>query len=164
MSKLNTRNKIWGVVLVLLLPLLFFLQSKQTFRAEALYEVKGVYKKMKLKQHRIYKLQLSLKDHEDNFILDKSSYGAWEKHQFKNIVKSGDSLSLFIPQTKMALLNNNQEDLIQMMAMKNRHVTFLKLEEFNLFRNLNFIKFYVFWGIAFIIWLYLVFFNKRTKS
>ena len=162
MKKHSSTRLLWGIGLLALLPLLLFMQKRQTVPLDASHKMTVKYKEGLVNKHRIYKVQLFFEGHEDNFILDNVTYKAWRKRLFIKKIKKGDFVEIMIPQKKMPLLNNGKEDRIKLLGVKEvgTDTYFITPEDYNLYRQLDFVKFYVFWGIAFMIYI-IAFFRRK---
>lgn len=160
----TTKKWLWGIILIGLLPILYFFQQYLQYEKEELYKVRGVYQRMELKQDRIYRLKLHLKNDPNVYVLDKVSYRAWKKYPFLNQIKRGDSLNIEIKKSKAALCEDKEADFIYAVTIGNQKRDFLSLEDYNIYQKVEFIKFYIFWGVAFMIFLYLNFLKKKTPK
>ena len=164
--KISTKQKIWGIGLLALLPILYFIQGKQIVSEELLQEMEVVFQNARIKQDRIYRGQLFFKNQEDNFVTNPVTYKAWDRIPFQNKVKAGDVLFIKIFKKEAALLKNGQEDKINLVAItaqKNER-NYLSLEDYNLYHQLSFMKFYVFWGMAFMIYLFQLFRSNKKQT
>ncbi len=155
----KSRKSLFLALLFVSLPAIIFFQNKSFYSNEDVVEIQGDFERLRLKQHRIYKVQLKLKNDPNNYVLDHTIYPAWEKFGFRKQVKFGHEISMTIAAKDKSKLGNQEEDLIHILAMKDQSQNYLKLEETNLYRKLSFIKFYIFWGIALMIYLYMTFYK-----
>lgn len=167
--KLTSNQKILAFILLVSLPLIFFLQKKSMYDKKDIHYVKSTYAKMILKKHRNYRLQFHVANHEDVFVCDPVIYPAWEKYAFINNIGIGDSIIVGIHNEYAPLLNDGKADFINLAHMSGRDVKkhkliLLTVDRYNLYRSMSFIKFYVFWGIGLMILLYWKFYWKGANQ
>jgi|GEM_PF-3702697 len=169
-AKLTSNQKIFALILLISLPLIFFFQKKAMYDMKDLHYIKSIYTKMLLKKHRYYKLQFHVDNHEDVFVLDPVIYPAWAKYPFINNVGIRDSITIGIHNEYIPLLNDGKKDFINIAHMAGRDVrknqlSLLRVKKYNMYRSMSFIKFYVFWGIGVMILLYWKFYwNKANPT
>ncbi len=139
------------------------------YDADKLHFITGIYHKMILKEHRNYRLQFFLKNNEDIFVCDPVIYPAWSKHNFINNIGIGDPVKIGIGEEDASLLNNGQSDFINLVFMsgsglRKQQLVFIDAEKYNLYRKMSFIKFYIFWLLGLLVFLYLKFYWKGSNQ
>lgn len=167
--KLTSNQKILTLILLVSLPLIFFLQKNAMYDKKDMHYIKDTFAKMVLKKHRNYRLQFHIANHEDIFVCDPVIYPAWAKYTFINNVGIGDSITVGIHNDYKPLLNDGKADFINIAQMAGRdvrknRVSFLEVDKYNLYRGMSFIKFYVFWGIGVMILLYWKFYWQGANQ